>query len=373
MDKKILSEKSLVGSLVRIGLLLLITVGSLFILVMIYSVIIGDFPRDKNNTILTFNPDLMHGHGNSNHSVVKKPTLLESIKDMYMILRYGNTATPVQIIHPRGYHKAEFTEKIVFYSPFIVNWDKKLTKFCQTTGFKGDTDRKGVKGYQHTQKHTFYTMEGTFNLAEPTDTVSFRSNADFLLKNILAMYGGDKSGIKLNKQRIYFSPYLFFPPNHLSNNKEVPTYKTSYEQLLGRKYCSEIGFYTDYRLDISFIKVTKKYQIINSLFEMPELIPQDKIGREAALHLAEKTMLRHNKFPVSTLDKYKAKIWKEYIISYPETKSPYYFYVQSVWHINFPGALYENSTIRGIDINYDDEYTVDAYNKKINRLYEYPH
>jgi len=365
MDKRILSEKSIVGSILRIAMLLLITVGSLFILVMIYSVIIGDFPPVRNNTILTFNPSLMHSYGNSSHSVVKKPTLLESIKNMYMGWKYGDDYFNTKYNQQNRHDKAKFTEKIAVVNP-LTNWDKKLADFYKNTGFIGKIDNQEIENSTTWKERSFHVMNGSFNLAEPKDTVIFRRNADFLVKNILAIFEGEKARFKLSKQPFYEEPRYY-----LYASKQVIGYHAYYEQLLEQKIPNLNGIWSvelAYGLNITYNVMTKNYQIYSHLLSIPASSPKDEVGRQAALKLAKKTVQHSNNLPSSVIDTLSADIWKEYIVRYPEMKSPYYYYVQSVWHINFPWALYSDSFV-GYDITYNDGYLVDAYNGKVRGEY----
>jgi hypothetical protein len=364
MDKKILSEKSIKGSLLRIALLLLITIGGLFIIVMIYSVINGDYPPERNNIKLTkFDPRL-YSYGSSSHSVVKKPTLLESIKDMYMGWKYGTEYFNTKYNQQNRPAKSRFTEKIFVVNP-LTNWDNKLAEFCKNTGFTGKIDNQEIKNSNTWKERNFHVMEGSFNLDEPVDTITFRRNADFLVNFILAIYAGEKAGFNLSKQPIYEQP------QYLNPGIKIIGYHASYEQLLEQKIPHLSDFSMDPGLNISYYKQTKNYQISNFLFAIPSLSPQDKVRRETALNLAQKAVQKRNNLTASVMDTLSAEIWKEYIVRYPETKSPYYYYVQSVWYVNFPWALYSDSFI-GSDITYDDLYMVDAYSGKIFDQYGYP-
>ena len=364
MDLRKLSEKSITGSLLRIFLSVLIIVGSLFILSLIYRVIIGDFSQDRNNTRLVFDPSLMHSYDNSSHSVVKKPTLLESIKDTYMGWRYGAAYFNAKYSQHNRRDKAKYTEKILVVNP-MTNWDNKLADFCKKTGFMGKINNQEINNSTTWKVRNFNNIEGSFKLTEPRDTVIFRRNADFLVKNVLAIFDGEIAKVNLSKREIYVEKYPLF------TGKNVTGYQAYYEQLLEDKIpnLSQIPF--NHGLYIIYNIEKKNYQISNQLITMPSVSQKDKFGRQAALKLAKKELYKRNKdiqiqyqVTPSVIDTLSADMWKEYIVRYPEMKSPYYYYVQSIWHINFPWALYSDE-IDGCDITYDDGYLVDAYNGKV--------
>jgi hypothetical protein len=362
MDKRILSKKSIAGSLLRIAMLLVITVGGLFFLTIIFSAINGDFPPARSNVkhaSLKFDPRLLNGFGEARHVDVKKPPLLESIKDMYMGWKYGTDYFIAKYNNQNRHDKAKFTEKIFVVNP-LTNWDKKLVDFCKNTGFIGKIDNEEIKKSNTWKERNFQVMEGRFTLAEPKDTVSFRRNADFLVKNILEIFEGEKAKFNLSKQPIYEEPRYY-----LHGSKKVFGYHAYYEQLLEQKIPHQSEFSIDPRLNISYNVKAKNYQISNLLFAIPSLSPQDKVGKQAALKLARKTVQKRNKLPASVCDTLSAEMWKGYIVRYPETKSPYYYYVQSVWYVNFPWALYD-STFVGFDITYNEVYAVDAFNGQVS-------
>lgn len=367
MVKRKLSEKSITGSLLRIAMLVLITVGSLFVLGLIYRVIIGDFPPDRDNSRLVFtNANQLHGYGNSNQPVVKKPTLLEFLKDDYMDRKYRAKHSNAKDNQNKHYHKTQFTEKIIITNHTLLNWDTKIADFCKNTGFEGTINNEDPKISTTWKVRNFESMVGTFNLAEPRDTVIFRRNADFLVKNILAIFDGERTKFNLSKQPIsIINPnWLSLDPVGTGHNHKVNIYQVFYEQLLEEKIPNLSEHEFKRGLLIGYDIEEKNYDIFNLLFTIPLSSQKDLIGRQAALTIARKTVQQRKNLPSSVIDTLSADIWKEYKVRYPEMKSPYYYYIQSVWHIYFPWALYSDSDV-SIDFNYGDGYKVDAYNGKV--------
>jgi hypothetical protein len=377
MGKKYLFGKGIKGSLLRISLLLFIYIGSLIILLLIYSAINGDFPRDRKSIILLGPKDHpINGFGYSvpdktKHYGVNKPGLLESlvasIKDMYMGWKYGTDYINDKYNQKNRHDRTTFTEKVCVVNPPLVNWDAKLARFCKNTGFKGKINGEEIALSSTWRERNFHYMEGSFDLAAPKDTVSFRRNADFLLKNVLAIFAGEKAKVNLNNQPIYgFKDYGY-------SGKKVAGYQTKYAQLLDQKIpdmSTIMNPAPDYHgVIITYNDKEKNYQIVNSLIDKPAQLPEDKIGRQTALRLAKKTLRKRTNLHASVVDTLEAEIWKGYTVNYPETKSPHYYYVQSIWQVNFPWAEYDDS-IQGCDLTFNVIYTVDAFSGKVIGQYD---
>jgi hypothetical protein len=402
-------RKSLSRSIKRIALLLTVTVVCLFILVVIYSAVNDDIPSNltingfvyfvkngdvpplKDYTPPKFDPRLLHGYGGQTLSNVKKPSLLEHLSDitsdLYDNMEYFLSNNPADFGLFIKYLRYQFKEKTVVADSSLINRDKVLRDFYEKTGFVGNINDPNYNPYFLGRNLTFSYLKGSFNLPEPTDTTSFRRNADFLVKNILAMYGGKKAGFIIIKSGVYRESgvsYLEIEPKSSKENslyysrefipyvnKEAVGYYAIYEQKLDRHHPSHVRkSESNCELVIKYKEMSKQYEIHNQLFEVPLSIPKDKISRQKAIKIASSVMLKRSGLPKTALDTLSIKVRKVYSINNldPYSIAQYRYRIQSVWNIRFNSnrvIMMECSPAEEKINRFLDYYSVDAYSGRV--------
>gem|GEM_PF-4835117 len=396
--------KSLFRSLKRVALLLLIAVACLLIILWAFGIRFRDFMPPKELPEYTrpriFYP--INSYDNSapdqtKHYGVNKPGVLESIVnyhvesianiyDNWMDFRYSNPPDLGLFIK---YLRYQFKEKTIVADSSLINRDMVLRDFYEKTGFMGNINDPNYNPYFLGRNLTFSYLKGSFNLPEPLDTTSFRSNADFLVKNILAMYGGEKAGFILIKSPVYRESGVYYreikPKSSKENSlyyrrefipyvkKEAVGYYAIYDQKLD-KYNPSVLRKSDSNCElvIKYKEMSKQYEIYNQLFEVPLSIPKDKIGRQKAIKIATSVMLKRSGLPKTALDTLSIEVRKGYSINVldPYSIAQYRYRVQSSWYIRFtrkyPDIIYISPfPFEEKNNRYQDNYEVDAYSGRI--------
>ena len=199
----------------------------------------------------------------------------------------------------------------------------KLNSFIKATGFTG-------KYYLSNDKRVFQRLEGTFNLPEVTDTMSFRNNCNQILQSVLGSYKSEgvefklelsSSGTDKTKDKNPLSYHARYTQTCgglqlivLSNYAAYTRFK--YKRQLGvdslmnkhdfhirtyfnadslMQYVSFKEGFADYgtsikegftnygsSIEISYDVTTKEYYLGNYLFPEPVIIPELKIDAEEA-------------------------------------------------------------------------------------------
>lgn len=224
-----------------------------------------------------------------------------------------------------------------------INWKEKQDIFLRETGFKGKINRyekptKLKEGYLPNCRQeglggrlTFKKLTGQFNLPEPVDSISFKSNCRFIINKLMEMYNQESIRFSLIPSKVFVNKYDYEFMGHSLDY--VIRYKQVYENQdyevnLGEIYGISIRYSNN---DFKYMKLTKEYQVENNLFEYPLEFPEISIKRDSALYLAAFKIAARTHQSLETVQQLPVEAKLVYSVQMPQ--EPYYFYLDCRWFI----------------------------------------